>query len=126
MAFPGYPFQEIEARQRAAWAAQPASPAPAESELKHFALTLPIVPGSAAGSFSELRRFVIADLHARLQRGQGGRVRLAASWNGFDAAIEKRARETGKRPAEIAERDREALRALLGDAAVTIDSQVET
>jgi len=145
-----YPFREIEERQRHAWRSTQAataagSPSPASSEApsgplaasvpvsgagippggKHTVLSLPTLLRAEAGSYSELRRYVIADLYSRLHRLQGHSVRFAAAYQGFTTEVENRATADKVLPVEAAKRESVALRDLLGQAAVTIDPEAE-
>jgi leucyl-tRNA synthetase len=86
-------------------------------------LTLPTPLGEGAATYGELRRFVVADVHTRLQRFQGSAVRFAAAWDGFSAGVEAAARASGAPPAELVERDGRALKKLLTELGVSLDPE---
>ncbi len=147
---PAYPFREIEERQRVTWRSMPqgtgsllqAAPASAPASdsasagvsvpghgaapgAKHTVLSLPTPLGAESATYTELRRHVIADLYARLHRLQGHPVRFTAAYQGFTPEVESRAAAQKISPREAAKQEGDALRNLLGQVAVTIDSDAE-
>jgi hypothetical protein len=119
-----YPFKEVEEKQRAAWAELPPAPKPSDSP-KHLIFSFPIPVGVGDFSYSSLRRFVLADVHARLQGLQGSAVRFGATWNGFAPGVEACARLAQAAPLYLVEREREVFSKLLGDLAISLDPGAE-
>ena len=119
-----YPFKEVEEKQRAAWAKLPPATKPSDAT-KHLIFSLPIPMGTGDLSYSSLRRFVFADVHARLQWLQGTAVRFGTGWNGFAPGVESGARLAHLPPLDFLERERDTAAKLLGDLAVSLDAGAE-
>src|SRR5262245_51499052 len=109
MGLSAYPFKEIEEKHRLSGAKAPAPPESPDPATKQYVLPLSS-PDNGAESFGELRRLVVADVHARLQRLLGVQVLFPPSLNSLSAGSEARARQAGRTPDGVAREEAEALR----------------
>jgi leucyl-tRNA synthetase len=124
MGLSAYPFNEIEEKQRQAGVKLPVPSESPDPATKQYVLPLSGAPGGL-DSFSELRRLVVADVHARLQRLLGVQVLFPPSRNSFPAAVGGRARPAGSPAEEAARQESESFRALLHTLSISLDDAAE-